>query len=41
MMRLDKMLAHSGYGSRKEVKNFIRKGYVLVNGNVIFSKMEY
>ena len=35
MMLLDKMLAHSGYGSRKEVKNFIRKGYVLVNGNVI------
>lgn len=31
-MRLDKMLAHLGYGSRKEVKEFIRKGYVLVNG---------
>ena len=35
MMRLDKMLAHLGYGSRKEVKEFIRKGYVLVNGEVI------
>ena len=35
MMRLDKMLSHLGYGSRKEVKEFIRKGYVLVNGEVI------
>ena len=35
MMRLDKMLSHCGYGSRKEVKNLIRKGYVLVNGEVI------
>lgn len=35
MMRLDKMLAHCGYGSRKEVKEYIRKGYVLVNGEVI------
>ncbi len=35
MMRLDKMLSHSGYGSRKEVKDYIRKGYVLVNGNII------
>jgi len=35
MMRLDKMLAHCGYGSRKEVKELIRKGYVLVNGEAI------
>lgn len=35
MMRLDKMLAHCGYGSRKEVKEYIRKGYILVNGEVI------
>ena len=35
MMRLDKMLAHLGYGSRKEVKDFIRKGYVMVNGETI------
>ena len=34
-MRLDKLLAHMDYGSRKEVKELIRKGYVLVNGNVI------
>jgi 16S rRNA pseudouridine516 synthase len=35
MIRLDKMLAHMGYGSRKEVKELIRKGFVLVNGEVI------
>ena len=35
MMRLDKLLAHSQYGTRKEVKELIRKGYVEVNGNVI------
>ena len=35
MMRLDKMLAHVGYGSRKEVKALIRKGYVLVNGECV------
>ena len=35
MMRLDKMLSHVGYGSRKEVKALIRKGYVLVNGECI------
>ncbi|MDE7095678.1 MAG: rRNA pseudouridine synthase [Anaeroplasmataceae bacterium] len=35
-MRLDKLLAHMGYGSRKEVKTFIRKGYVLVNGETVY-----
>lgn len=35
MIRLDKILAHCGYGSRKEVKELIRKGYVLVNGEVV------
>ena len=35
MMRLDKMLAHSGYGTRKEVKELIRKGFVTVNGEII------
>lgn len=29
------MMAHAGLGSRKEVKEYIRKGYVLVNGEVI------
>ena len=35
IMRLDKMLAHLGYGSRKDVKQLIRKKEVLVNGDVI------
>ncbi|MCI5745295.1 MAG: rRNA pseudouridine synthase [Erysipelotrichaceae bacterium] len=34
-MRLDKLLAHCGYGSRKDVKKYIRSGEVLVNGEVI------
>ena len=37
MNRLDKMLAHMGYGSRKEVKELIRKGYVSVDGEIIYS----
>ena len=35
MIRLDKLLAHSGYGSRKDVKELIRKGYVTVNEVVV------
>lgn len=34
-MRLDKLLAHYGIGTRKEVKGFIRKGLVKVNDEVI------
>lgn len=34
-MRLDKILAHSGFGTRKEVKDLIKKGYVSVNGQII------
>lgn len=34
-MRLDKLLAHNGFGSRKEVKRLIRDGQVLVNGEII------
>ena len=37
MIRLDKMLAHMGYGTRKEVKELIRKGYVSVDGEIIKS----
>ncbi len=37
MERLDKVLAHLNYGSRKEVKALIRKGYVRVNGEVVLS----
>ena len=32
MMRLDKFLAEMGVGSRQEVKKYIRKGMVCVNG---------
>ncbi|MGX7030689.1 pseudouridine synthase [Vagococcus zengguangii] len=31
-MRLDKMLSHLGYGSRKEVKTILKKHELLVNG---------
>lgn len=34
-MRLDKLLAHYGIGTRKEVKKMIRQGLVIVNGEVI------
>lgn len=34
-MRLDKLLANHGIGSRKEVKGYIRKGFVTVNDKVI------
>ncbi|MFR7591438.1 MAG: pseudouridine synthase [Longibaculum sp.] len=34
-MRLDKLLAHSGFGTRKEVKELIKQGYVSVNGETI------
>jgi 16S rRNA pseudouridine516 synthase len=34
-MRLDKALAHMGYGSRKEVKRLIRQGVVRVNDMII------
>ena len=36
IVRLDKMLAHLGYGSRKEVKLLIRKGEVIVNDTIIY-----
>lgn len=34
-MRLDKFLSHCGLGSRKEVKNLIKKGIVKVNQEVV------
>lgn len=34
-MRLDKYLAHTGFGTRKEVKSLISSGQVLVNGQVV------
>ncbi len=36
-MRLDKYLADMDFGSRKEVKQFIKKGLVSVNGTVVKS----
>ena len=33
-MRLDKFLSHAGAGTRKEVKQMIRKGFVTINGEV-------
>lgn len=34
-MRLDKMLANSGFGTRKEVKKLLKTGVVKVDGNVV------
>lgn len=34
-MRLDKLLAHTGFGTRKEVKKIIRDGYIVVNNEVV------
>ena len=33
-MRLDKILANSGYGSRKEVKSIIKSGRAIISGKV-------
>ncbi len=40
MIRLDKLLGNSGYGTRSEVRRYIKNGHVLVNGEMIrdFSK---
>ena len=35
MMRLDKLLAHAGFGTRKEVKALIKAGRVSVNDNTM------
>ncbi|ADY73487.1 pseudouridine synthase Rsu [Desulfurobacterium thermolithotrophum DSM 11699] len=34
-MRLDKLLADSGFGTRSQVKRLIKKGFVTVNGETI------
>jgi 16S rRNA pseudouridine516 synthase len=34
-IRLDKFLSHSGFGTRKEVKKFLKKGLVKVNKEVV------
>ena len=38
-MRLDKFLANSGIGSRSEVKNYIRKGRIKVDGEIAKSSL--
>lgn len=35
MMRLDKLLAHTGFGTRKEVRQIIKDEYIKVNGEVV------
>ena len=35
--RLDKLLAAQGIGSRKEIKELVRKGGVIINGSVVKS----
>ena len=37
MMRLDKFLKDLGKGTRKEVKEYIKKGYIKVNSNIVKS----
>ncbi|UFT98157.1 rRNA pseudouridine synthase [Radiobacillus kanasensis] len=34
-MRIDKLLANMGFGSRKEVKSLLKKGIVICNGEII------
>lgn len=36
MERIDKILAHHGFGSRKDVKKMLRNEYVTVNGKFIY-----
>lgn len=35
MLRLDKVLAHLGYGTRNEVKKIMKKGLITVDGEVV------
>lgn len=37
-MRLDKFIAHAGYGTRKDVKRMIRKGLVQVNAHSVMQE---
>ena len=39
-MRLDKFLSHMGYGTRNEVKNIIKNGWVTIEGKTI-KKADY
>ena len=35
MERLDKVLSNLGYGTRKEIKQAVRKGFIEVNGEIV------
>lgn len=39
-LRIDKYLADMGYGTRNEIKNYIKKGHVKINGSYIKSASE-
>ncbi|MET3196538.1 pseudouridine synthase [Bacillus sp. OAE603] len=40
-MRIDKILANMGYGSRKEVKGLLKKGVVKIGDNIVKSPKEH
>ncbi|MGG0176789.1 MULTISPECIES: pseudouridine synthase [Bacillaceae] len=40
-MRIDKILANMGYGSRKEVKSLLKQGVVKIGDNVVKSPKEH
>jgi 16S rRNA pseudouridine516 synthase len=40
-MRIDKILANMGYGSRKEVKALLKKGVVKIGDNIVKSPKEH
>ncbi len=40
MDRIDKILAHEGFGSRKDIKKLLRSSEVLVNGKQIYNPAE-
>ncbi len=35
MMRLDKLLSNMGYGSRRDVKELVKRGFVSINGKIV------
>lgn len=37
MMRIDKLLAHSGFGTRKEVKKLLKTKFIEINGQTVTS----
>lgn len=41
MMRIDKILANMGYGSRKEVKGLLKQGVVKIGDNIVKSPKEH